>query len=240
VIAQAATVSKSILLIEDEEGLRMTLSDRLRSEGYVVDLAADGQEGLKKATSLPFDLIILDIMLPYRSGLDVCREIRAAGFATPILLLTARDHIVDKVVGLKFGAEDYVTKPFDTLELMARVDALLRRTQPYPTNQVLQFGPLRMDVRASEVTRNGKEVELSMREFQLLKHFMEHPGETLSRKELLQQVWGYEDGVISRTVDVYIASLRQKLEKDAKHPELILTVQRTGYRFKVSADDSSD
>jgi two-component system, OmpR family, alkaline phosphatase synthesis response regulator PhoP len=232
-------MKESILIIEDEEGLRMTLSDRLRSEGYLVNLAADGQEGLNKATSLPFDLFILDIMPPRRSGLDLCRDIRAARFATPILLLTARDHIVDKVVGLKFGADDYVTKPFDTLELMARVDALLRRTQPYPTQRVLQSGPLRMDVRATEVTRNGTNVELSMREFQLLRHFMEHPGETLSRKELLQQVWGYEDGIFSRTVDVHIATLRQKLEKDPKHPELILTVQRTGYKFNVSADDSS-
>jgi two-component system, OmpR family, alkaline phosphatase synthesis response regulator PhoP len=226
-------MNKSILIIEDEEGLRMTLSDRLRSEAYIVDLASDGPEGLKKATNLTFDLIILDIMLPRRSGLDVCRDIRAAGFATPILLLTARDQIVDKVVGLKFGADDYVTKPFDTLELMARVDALLRRSQPYPTHCVLQFGMLRMDVTATEVTLDGKEVELSAREYQLLKYFMEHPGETLSRKELLEEVWGYEDGVISRTVDVYIASLRQKLEKDAKHPELILTVQRTGYKFNV-------
>ena len=155
-------------------------------------------------------------------------------------MLTARDQTVDKVVGLKFGADDYVTKPFDTLELMARVDALLRRRQPHPTHRVLQLGPLRMDVRATEVTRNGKEVELSLREFQLLRHFMEHPGETLTRKELLQEVWGYEDGMFSRTVDVHIANLRQKLEKDAKHPELILTMQRTGYKFKASADDASD
>jgi two-component system, OmpR family, alkaline phosphatase synthesis response regulator PhoP len=225
--------NKSILIIEDEEGLRMTLSDRLRSEGYVVDLAADGPEGLKKATSLTFDLIMLDIMLPRRSGLDVCRDIRAAGLATPILLLTARDHIVDKVVGLKFGADDYVTKPFETPELMARVEALLRRSQPYSTHRVLRFGALRMDVTATEVTLDDKEVELTAREYELLKYFMEHPGETLSRKELLQEVWGYEDGVISRTVDAYIANLRQKLERDAKHPKFILTVKRTGYKFNI-------
>jgi two-component system, OmpR family, alkaline phosphatase synthesis response regulator PhoP len=225
--------NKSILIIEDEEGLRMTLSDRLRSEGYVVDLAADGLEGLKKATSLTFDLIMLDIMLPRRSGLDVCRDIRAAGLATPILLLTARDHIVDKVVGLKFGADDYVTKPFETPELMARVEALLRRSQPYSTHRVLRFGALRMDVTATEVTLDDKEVELTAREYELLKYFMEHPGETLSRKELLQEVWGYEDGVISRTVDAYIANLRQKLERDAKHPKFILTVKRTGYKFNI-------
>jgi DNA-binding response OmpR family regulator len=224
-------MNESILLIEDEEGLRMTVGDRLRSEGYVVDFAVDGKEGLNKATNLPFDLIILDIMLPHRSGLDVCNDVRVAGLATPILLLTARDQIADKVVGLKLGADDYVTKPFNALELMARVEALLRRA--HPTHRVLQFGPLRMDVRATEVTRDGKEVELSAREFQLLRHFMEHPGETLSRNELLQEVWGYEDGTFTRTVDVHIASLRHKLEKDPKHPELILTVAGIGYKFKV-------
>ena len=226
-------MNECILLVEDEEGLRMTLSDRLRSEGYAVAFAADGDEGLNKATSQPFDLIILDIMLPNRSGLDVCRDVRIAGLATPILLLTARDQTADKVIGLKLGADDYVTKPFDTLELMARVEALLRRSPGRATHTVLQLGPLRMDVRATEVTRAGKEVALSAREFQLLRHFMEHPGATLSRSELLQEVWGYEDGTFTRTVDVHIASLRQKLEKDPKHPELILTVPGMGYKLKV-------
>jgi two-component system alkaline phosphatase synthesis response regulator PhoP len=226
-------MNECILLVEDEEGLRMTLSDRLRSEGYAVDFAADGDEGLNKATSQPFDLIILDIMLPNRSGLDVCRDVRIAGLATPILLLTARDQTADKVIGLKLGADDYVTKPFDTLELMARVEALLRRSPGRTAHTVLQLGPLRMDVRATEVTRDGKEVALSAREFQLLRHFMEHPGATLSRSELLQEVWGYEDGTFTRTVDVHIASLRQKLEKDPKHPELILTVPGMGYKLKA-------
>jgi two-component system, OmpR family, alkaline phosphatase synthesis response regulator PhoP len=226
-------MNESILLIEDEEGLRMTVGDRLRSEGYVVDFAVDGKEGLNKATNLPFDLIILDIMLPHRSGLDVCHDVRVAGLATPILLLTARDQIADKVVGLKLGADDYVTKPFDTLELMARVEALLRRAHAHPTRRVLQFGQLRMDLRGTEVTRDGNKVELSPREFQLLRHFMEHPGETLSRNELVQEVWGYEDGTFTRTVDVHIVSLRHKLEKDPKHPELILTVAGMGYKFKV-------
>lgn len=226
-------MNESILLVEDEEGLRMTLSDRLRSEGYAVDFAADGDEGLTKATTMPFDLIILDIMLPNRSGLDVCRDVRVAGLATPIMLLTARDQIADKVIGLKLGADDYVTKPFDTLELMARVEALLRRSPGRATHPVLQMGPLRMDVRATEVTRDGNVVPLSAREFQLLRHFMEHSGATISRSELLQEVWGYEDGTFTRTVDVHIASLRQKLEKDPKHPELILTVPGMGYKLKV-------
>ena len=224
-------MNESILLVEDEEGLRMTLSDRLRSEGYMVDFAADGDEGLNKATGLPFDLIILDIMLPHRSGLDVCRDIRIAGLATPILLLTARDQTVDKVLGLKLGADDYVTKPFDTLELMARVEALLRRAPARTTPTVLQLGSLRMDVRGTEVTRDGKEIPLSAREFQLLRHFMEHPGATLSRSELLQEVWGYKSVPLTRTVDVHIAWLRQKIEDDPKNPRYIVTVHGQGYRF---------
>jgi two-component system, OmpR family, alkaline phosphatase synthesis response regulator PhoP len=227
-------MNESILLVEDEEGLRMTLSDRLRSEGYVVDFAIDGDEGFNKATGLPFDLIILDIMLPHRNGLDVCRDVRGAGLATPILLLTARDQTIDKVLGLKLGADDYVTKPFDTLELMARVEALLRRRLPVRASQsVHQLGPIRMDVRGTEVTRDGKPVPLSAREFQLLRHFMEHPGATLSRSELLHEVWGYEDGTFTRTVDVHIASLRQKLEKGPKRPEMIVTVPGMGYKFKA-------
>ena len=226
-------MNESILLVEDEEALRMTLSDRLSSEGYNVDCAMDGDEGLKKATSLPFDLIILDIMLPNRSGLDVCREVRIAGLATPVLLLTARDHTADKVIGLKLGADDYVTKPFDSLELMARIEALLRRVPGRAIANVLQVGPLRMDIRGTEVTRDGTQIPLSAREFHLLRHFMENPGTTLSRGDLLQEVWGYEDGTFTRTVDVHISSLRQKLEKDPKHPELILTVVGMGYKLKV-------
>lgn len=224
-------MNESILLVEDEEGLRMTLSDRLRSEGYVVDFAADGNEGLDKATRLPFDLIILDIMLPYRNGFDICRDIRREGLATPILLLTARDQTVEKVLGLKLGADDYVTKPFDTLELMARIEALLRRGAALNQNIYL-FGPLRIDVRGTKVTREGIPVYLSAREFQLLRYFAEHAGETLSRNELLREVWGYDAATFTRTVDVHVASLRQKLEKDPKHPEFIITVAGLGYKFQ--------
>jgi DNA-binding response OmpR family regulator len=226
-------MNESILLVEDEEALRMTLSDRLRSEGYTVDFAADGNEGLSKATGLPFDLIILDIMLPHRSGLDVCRDIREAGLATPILLLTARDQTMDKVFGFRLGADDYVTKPFDTLELIARIEALLRRVPGRAAQGIYQAGPLRMDVRGTEVMRNGEPVYLSAREFQLLRHLIEHRGVTLSRSELLHEVWGYEDGTYTRTVDVHIASLRQKLEQDPKRPELILTVPGMGYKLKA-------
>src|SRR6516162_10023164 len=160
-------MNENILIVEDEEALRMTLRDRLQSHGYMVDFASDGTEGTEKATQLPFDLIILDIMLPQKSGLEVCTDIRRAGLATPILLLTARGQVNDKVVGLKLGADDYVTKPFDTLELMARIEALLRRAPGHPNHTVLRSGPLRMDVRAMEITRDGKEITLSAREFQL-------------------------------------------------------------------------
>jgi two-component system alkaline phosphatase synthesis response regulator PhoP len=225
-------MNENILLVEDEQALRMTLSDRLQSEGYVVDFSPDGEQGFEKATSLPFDLIILDIMLPRRSGLDVCRDIRLAGLATPILLLTARGQIIDKVAGLKLGADDYVTKPFDTLELMARIEALLRRAPTRIGQGILHFGSIRVDIRGTQVTREGKPVYLSAREFQLLRYFAEHNGITLSRDEILREVWGYEVGTFTRTVDVHVAGLRQKLEKAPKKPELIITVPGIGYKFQ--------
>lgn len=231
-------MNENILIVEDEEALRMTLGDRLRSEGYVVDFAIDGEEGKEKATHLPFDLIILDIMLPHRSGLDICMDIRRAGLATPILLLTARGQTSDKVVGFKLGADDYVTKPFDTLELMARIEALLRRV---PTKAVSaaqaehgihQFGPVIVDIKGTQVTRNGQRVYLTAREFELLRYFVEHQGITLSRDELLREVWGHETGTFTRTVDVHVASLRQKLENIPKKPEMILTIPGLGYKFQ--------
>jgi len=225
-------MKENILLIEDEEALRMTLGDRLRSEGYVVDFAGDGEQGFEKATRLAFDLVILDIMLPRCSGLDVCRGIRLAGLATPILLLTARGQTVDKVVGLKLGADDYVTKPFDTMELIARIEALLRRSTPRVGHGVIQFGSVRVDLRGTQVTRDGKPVYLSAREFQLLRYLTEHPGATLSRAEILREVWGYEVGTFTRTVDVHVSSLRQKLEESPKNPKLILTVPGLGYKFQ--------
>lgn len=217
----------------------MTLGDRLRSEGYVVDFAADGQAGFEKATQLPFDLIILDIMLPLRSGLEICTDIRRAGLATPILLLTARSQTVDKVIGLKLGADDYVTKPFETMELVARIEALLRRS---PTKadiahstggpDLYRFDSFVMDIRKTLVTQNTKPVNLTAREFQLLRYFVEHRGITLSRDDLLRDVWGQKSGTLTRTVDVHVASLRQKLEQDPKDPEMIITVPGIGYRFQ--------
>ena len=171
-------------------------------------------------------------MLPGKNGFDICRDIRQAGLATPILMLTARGQTAEKIVGLKLGADDYVTKPFDMLELMARVEALLRRT-PNNSSQasVQHVRSLRIDLRGTEVSRDGKLVPLSAREFQLLQYFLEHGGETLSRDQILREVWGYNAMAYTRTVDVHVASLRQKLEEDPKQPSLIVTVPGFGYKF---------
>ncbi|MGI9100905.1 MAG: response regulator transcription factor [Terriglobales bacterium] len=226
-------MDERILLIEDEEALRMTLGDRLHSEGYRCDCAVDGEQGLNMATREAYDLILLDLMLPKKSGFDVCRDVRQAGIITPILMLTARGQTVDKVIGLKLGADDYLTKPFDMLELLARIEALLRRApiRSMAANVVCEVGPIRIDLRGTEVTRDGKVVNLSAREFQLLRYFVEHRGATLSRQEILKEVWGYSTDTFTRTVDVHVASLRQKIEPNPKQPEMILTVSGLGYKF---------
>ncbi len=224
-------MNENILLVEDQDALRTTLSDRLRGEGYVVETAKDGQEGLEKVTSIPFDLLILDVMLPYRSGFDLCRDIRQSGLATPILFLTARNDIVDKVVGFKLGGDDYLTKPFESAELIVRIEALLRRAPVQTGRGVHQVGALRVDFARKEVIRDGKPVHLSGREFQLLRYFMERAGQTISRAELLRAVWGYDASAFTRTVDVHVFSLRRKLEEEPSRPELITTVAGVGYRF---------
>lgn len=221
-----------VLLIEDEQALRMTLSDRLAAEGYGVECSEDGLDGLKRATESAYDLILLDVMLPGKNGFEVCREIRQAGLLTPIIMLTARSSTEDKVVGLKIGADDYVPKPFDMMELMARIEALLRRANNKPVSlDVHHFGHLKVDFRGTEVSRNGTAIPLSAREYQLLRYLIEHRGTTLSRNQMLQEVWGYSADTFTRTVDVHVASLRQKLENDPKKPELILTVPGMGYKF---------
>lgn len=224
-------MNESILVVEDEEALRTTLCDRLTREGFVVETSLDGEDAYEKAIGRPFDLIILDVMLPLRSGFDVCRDIRRAGLATPILLLSARNETIDKVVGLKLGADDYVSKPFEAAELLARIEALLRRMPLRSGRGIHQFGPIRVDLKHSQVTRRGKPIYLSAREMQLLRYFIENAGQIVARTDLLRVVWGYNGGTFTRTVDVHVASLRQKLEKNPKYPELILTVSGTGYRF---------
>jgi two-component system alkaline phosphatase synthesis response regulator PhoP len=222
-----------ILLIEDEPGLCLTLSDRLQNEGYVVEICNDGESGFHQAANRAYDLIILDLMLPIKNGYDVCRDLRQLGLLIPILMLTALHQTVDKVLGLKIGADDYLTKPFEMMELLARIEALLRRaTRTFTsTPTVYQFGTLRVDFRKTEVSRNGEAVALSAKEFQLLRYLIDHKGDTLSREKLLQEVWGYSEIPYTRTVDVHIAWLRQKLEDDPKQPQWILTVHGLGYKF---------
>jgi two-component system alkaline phosphatase synthesis response regulator PhoP len=222
-----------ILLVEDEPGLRFTLGDRLRNEGYLVETASDGEIGFNLATGEGYDLILLDLMLPKKSGIDVCRDLRQMGLATPVLMLTARDQVVDKVLGLKIGADDYLTKPFEMLELLARIESLLRRaTRQFSAAPAqYQFGSVRVDFRKTEVLRRGKAIVLSAKEFQLLRYLVENRGDTLTRERLLQEVWGYNIAPFTRTVDVHIAWLRQKLEDDPKQPQWIVTVHGLGYRF---------
>ena len=224
-------MAKKILVIEDEEIIRITLCDRLESEGYLVEQASEGDEGLRKATHAHFDLILLDLMMPKKNGFDVCRDIRMAGVVAPILVLTARSQTIDKVLALKIGADDYVTKPFDAMELMARIEALLRRSFTPASTGVHHLGELEVDLRGTTVTRNGKTVPLSAREFQLLRYMIEHRGTTLSRELLLKEVWDYSADAFTRTVDVHVASLRQKIESNPKKPALILTVPGLGYKL---------
>lgn len=224
---------KRILLVEDARGLLMTLTDRLASEGYAVETAVDAATGLERAATEAFDLILLDVMLPQGSGFDVCRDLRGRGIQTPIIMLTARGQTVDKIVGLKLGADDYVTKPFEMAELLARIEALLRRAPLDNTlsPEIHRFGDIRVDFRRTEVDCAGRKVELSAREFKLLRYFIEHRGATVSRDQLLNEVWGYDAMPSTRTVDVHIAWLRRKLETNPRHPQFILTVHGLGYKF---------
>ena len=223
---------KRLLLVEDEPGLVLTLTDRLTREGYHVESSADGESALARATTEAFDLVLLDVMLPRLGGFDVLRNLRQAGIETPVIMLTARGQVIDKVVGLKLGADDYVTKPFEMVELLARIEAKLRRAprKPHPLDGH-EFGDVRIDFRRAEVTRAGAPLELSAREFQLLRYFIEHRGATLTREELLNEVWGYNATPSTRTVDVHVAWLRQKIEPNSRHPQYILTIHGMGYKF---------
>jgi two-component system alkaline phosphatase synthesis response regulator PhoP len=227
-------MKRRILLVEDEPGLVMTLTDRLVKEGYDVDSAGNGHSALEKIGA-NFDLIVLDIMLPYSSGLEVCQELRRRGVKAPVLILTAKSQVLDKVIGLKLGADDYLTKPFEMIELLARLEALLRRcAAPDPVtalSETFQFGEILVNFRTTEVFRAGNPLKLSAREFKLLRYFVRNVGTTLSREELLNAVWGYEAMVFTRTVDVHVAWLRQKIEPNPRQPRYVHTVHGHGYRF---------
>ena len=226
-------MSARVLIVEDEPTLVLTLTDRLRAEGYQVASAETGDDGLRLGREGSFDIILLDVALPGKGGFDVLRDLRQQRVETPVVMLTARGQVVDRVLGLKLGADDYVPKPFDMMELLARVEAVLRRRAgvPTPASGTFAFGDVRVDFRRAEVLRGGEPVELSSLEFKLLRYFVEHRGALVGRRELLEQVWGYPGVLQTRTVDVHVASLRQKLERHPAKPEHIVTVHRMGYRF---------
>jgi two-component system, OmpR family, alkaline phosphatase synthesis response regulator PhoP len=226
-------IPKRVLLVEDEPGLVLTLTDRLKNDGYEVGTASDGHAGLERATRERWDVILLDVMLPGASGFDVCRDLRQRGVTTPVIMLTARGQVVDKVLGLRLGADDYVTKPFDMLELSARMEVQMRRRAASSSGAATQysFGEIGVDFRKAEVTRSGQVIDMSAREFLLLKYFIEHREATLSRDELLNEVWGYHSMPSTRTVDVHVAWLRQKIEPNPRHPQYVLTIHGMGYKF---------
>ena len=224
---------KHILFVEDEAAFAVGMTDRLQSEGYAVEWAQTGTAGYRMALERAFDLIVLDVMLPGKNGFDICRDLRREGVDTPVLMLTARGEVVDRVVGLKLGADDYVQKNFEPVELMARIEALLRRTGRGPVEEAGQtaFGDVRVDLRKHQVTRGGKALALSRTEFRLLEYLMERRGAPVTREELLERVWGLDGDTLSRTVDVHMAGLRKKIEPDPRYPRFLLTVKGSGYRL---------
>jgi two-component system alkaline phosphatase synthesis response regulator PhoP len=223
-----------VLVVEDDEAMAVALRDGFSYEGYEVELARDGEAGLRMARESSPDLIILDVMLPKMTGLEVCKLLRGEGSKLPIIMLTARGQEIDKVLGLKLGADDYVTKPFSFMELIARAEAVLRRCGPEPIGSHSgrhSFGDVTVDLDRHEATKSDQPIQLSPREFRLLGYFIEHQGEVTTREQLLDAVWGYDTIPFTRTVDTHIAKLRKKIEDDPGDPQHIVTVHRIGYKF---------
>jgi two-component system, OmpR family, alkaline phosphatase synthesis response regulator PhoP len=233
--AQGINTGRTVLVVEDDKAMSVALCDGLASEGFKVVCAANGEDGLSLATERKPDVVVLDVMLPRLSGLDVCRKLRAAGNNVPIIMLTARGQEADRVLGLKLGADDYITKPFSFLELVARVEAVLRRSPghaPDPaTTDTYEFGDVRMDFRHHEATKNGCPIELSAREFMLMAYLVAHRGTVITREQLLDAVWGYDNMPFTRTVDTHVAKLRKKIEDDPANPRYLITLHRLGYKF---------
>jgi DNA-binding response OmpR family regulator len=223
---------QKILIVEDEPDMVLGLRDNFEFEGYVVVTASDGAAGLEKARSEKPDLLILDIMMPKLSGLEVCKTLRGEGFEKPIIMLTARGQEIDKVVGLELGADDYVTKPFSIRELLARVRAILRRSDGGKRRLArYRFSDVELDFEVYRATKGGTALEMSPREFELLRYLIERKGDTVSRDQLLEDVWGYESYPSTRTVDTHIAKLRAKIGDSGSEPRYILTMHGSGYKF---------
>ena len=223
---------KRILVIEDEPQMLLGLRDNLELEGYEVQTAGDGEEGLARASSFGPDLVILDVMLPKKNGFDVCRELRSKSVGIPIVMLTARSAETDKVLGLELGADDYVTKPFSITELLARVRAVLRRSGAQkPSTDVLRIGDIEVDFKLHQAKRGKNRIEFTAREFDLLRYFVQHTGQVVTREQILNEVWGYEEFPTTRTIDNFVAKLRQKIERSPHAPEHILTIHGSGYKF---------
>ncbi|MCH9646943.1 MAG: response regulator transcription factor [Deltaproteobacteria bacterium] len=227
-------MNKKVLIVEDDEAMTVALRDGFEYEGYQVLTAGDGKVGLNLAQEEGPDLILLDVMLPKMTGLDVCRDLRGKGVSTPIIMLTARGQEIDKVLGLRLGADDYVTKPFSFMELLARTEAVLRRCSrsgPEASLSRFDFGDITIDFKSHEATKEGQPLDLSPREFQLMEFFLRHRGEVVTREQLLDSVWGYDTIPFTRTVDTHIAKLRKKIESSPSEPRFLITVHRVGYKF---------
>lgn len=223
---------KKILIIEDDPAILKGLEDFLTNENYAVLTASDGEEGYKKAKKEKLDLIVLDLMLPNKNGIDICRELRGEKVSTPILMLTSKKDEMDKILGLEIGADDYVTKPFSIRELHARIKALLRRTTELTSEiEETSFGKVHVDFKKHEVVKNKKKIEMSVMEFKILKYFVQHEGEVVTREMLLDNVWGFENFPTTRTVDNFILSLRKHIEENPSAPKHLITVHKAGYKF---------
>lgn len=227
---------ETVLIIEDDATLAHGLKDNFGFAGYNVLVAADGDEGLERAVNAKPALIVLDLMLPKMNGYEVCRRLRRQGLTMPILVLTAKTEESDVVLGLELGADDYVKKPFSIRELLARAEALLRRNRPGDSEQHA-FGDHILDVRARTLTRGGKSVEVSPKEFALLHFFLQRAGQALSRDEILNHVWGHDVSVTPRSIDRFVATLRRKIERDPHQPQHILTAREFGYKFAISSEE---
>jgi DNA-binding response OmpR family regulator len=225
-----------ILIVEDEPQMLEGLRDNLEIEGFDVDTAADGKEGVKKILENTYDLAILDVMLPYLSGLDILKTAREKSVSTPVIMLTAKGEEIDRVLGLELGADDYITKPFSLRELLARVKAVLRRSEAGPgtgAGSRMQLGDLEIDFSSYTAVRGGTAFEMTPREYEILKFLWQHRNQTVSRDQLLTNVWGYDEPVSTRTVDNFILRLRQKIEADPAHPKHIMTIHGTGYKLVI-------